>query len=125
MPDAVAPDREHAQAPRRRRRDHAICMRVVGRDDRRAVRRDDALEQDQLGVEVGFLGRVIVQVVAGEIGEAADRDAHAVEAMLVEAVRGRLHREMRDAVLGEAIERARKLDRIGRGQRAVDFLLSA
>ena len=96
-------------------------MCVVGRDDRRAPRHHDALEQDQLRVEVGFLRRMIIHVVACEVCEPSHGDAHAIDAMLVEAVRGGLHREMRDAVLGEAIERARKLDRIRRRERAVGF----
>ncbi len=79
----------------------AIRMRAIRRDHGGAVRRDDALEQDQLGGEIRVLGRVIVHVIARQIGEAADRHTHAVDAMLVEAVRGGLHREMRDAVLGE------------------------
>ena len=92
-------------------------MRIVGRNHCGAVSGDDALEQDQLRGEISFFGRVIVHVVAREIGEATDRHAHAIDAVLVEAVRRGFHREMRDAVLGEAVERARKLDRIGRGER--------
>ena len=77
QPDAgaVAPDGEHAQPASRRRGDHLVGKRIVGRDHRGAVRRDDALEQDQLRVEIGSLGRVIVHVVAREVGEAADRHA--------------------------------------------------
>ena len=38
--------------------------------------------------------RVIVEMVAREIGEGRRREAHAVEPVLVEAVRGRFQREM-------------------------------
>ena len=44
---------------------------------------------------------MIVEMIAAEIGEAAGRDAHAVEAMLVEAVRGRFDREMGHAFARE------------------------
>ena len=66
---------------------------------------------------------MIVEMVAADIGEAAGRDAHAVEPVLVEAVRGRFHRQMRHALAGELVERAMQRDRIGRGQRAVDLAL--
>ena len=62
-------------------------------------------------------------MVAREIGEAAGGDAHAIEAILVEAVRGRLEGEMRDAVARDLVELAMQRDRIGRGQRAVDGAL--
>ena len=68
---------------------------------------------------------MIVEMVARQIGEGAGGDAHAVEPVLVEAVRGRFERQMRDALAGELVERAMQLDRIGRGQRAVDFAASA
>ena len=64
---------------------------------------------------------MIVEMIAAEVGEAAGRDAHAVEPMLVEPVRGGLDREMRDAFAGELIQRAVQRDRIGRGERAVDL----
>ena len=64
-------------------------------------------------------------MIAAEIGEAAGRDANAVEPVLVEPVRGRLHRQMRDAFARELVERAMQVDRIGRGQRAIDLALSA
>ena len=62
-------------------------------------------------------------MVAREIGEGAGGDAHAVEPVLVEPVRGGLQRQMRDALAGQLIERAMQLDRIGRGQRAVFLAL--
>ncbi len=58
-------------------------------------------------------------MVAAEIGEGRRAQAQAVEAMLVEAVRRRLDRQMGDALARQAIERAMHLDRIGRGQTAV------
>src|SRR3972149_1217973 len=43
--------------------------------------------------------------------------------MLVEPVRRRFQRQMRDALARQSIERAMQFDRIGRGQRAVSFAL--
>ena len=77
------------------------------------------LEQAQLRVAVGVDRAVVVEVVAAEIGEARGREAHAVEPALLDAVRGRLHGEMGDAVAGEPVEGLVQRDRIGRRQRAV------
>ena len=123
-PDAgpLPPDRDDAQPPPRGRSDHPIRRRMVGRDHGGTVRCDDALEQDQLGGEISLLGRVVVHVVARQVGEATDRHAHAVDAVLIEPVRGGFHREMRDAVFRQPVERASELDRIGRRERAVDLL---
>ena len=60
-------------------------------------------------------------MVARKIGEGAGRDAHAVEPMLVEAVRGGFERQMRDAFARQLVERAMQFDRVGRRQRAVLF----
>jgi hypothetical protein len=63
--------------------------------------------------------RVIVHVVAAEIGEAAGRELHAVEAALVETMAGSLHRCMGDAGVGQFLEQPVQRHRIGRGQRAI------
>ena len=104
-----------------RRLDHLSGIAIVDVDHRRAVRRDQVGEQPQLGGEIVFDGLVIIEMVAREVGEGAGGDAHAVEPVLVEAVRGRFERQMRDALARQRIERAVQLDRIGRGQRAVFF----
>src|SRR5262245_64143179 len=62
-------------------------------------------------------------MVAAEIGETAGRHAHAVEATLIEPVRGGFYGEMRHAFARELIERAVERDRVRRGERAVDFAL--
>ncbi len=62
-------------------------------------------------------------MVARQIGEGAGRNAHAVETMLVEPVRGGFQREMADALSRQPVEGAMQLDRIGRGQRAVALAL--
>ena len=64
---------------------------------------------------------MIVEMIAAEIGEAARRNAHAVETTLIEPMRGSFHREMGDALAGELVERAVQRHRLGRGERAVDL----
>ena len=78
------------------------------------------VEQAQLGGEIGVRRRVIVEMVARQIGEGAGREAHAVEPVLVEAVRGGFQREMGDAAAGELVERSVQRDRVRRRQRAID-----
>ena len=63
------------------------------------------VEQAQLGGEIGFDGLMIIEVIARQIGEGAGGDAHAVEPVLVEPMRGGFQREMRDALAREAVER--------------------
>jgi hypothetical protein len=64
-------------------------------------------------------GRVIIHVVAAEIGEGAGRELHAVEAALVETVAGSLHCAVRHAGIGEFGEQSVQRHRIGGGERAV------
>jgi hypothetical protein len=71
---------------------------VVGVDHRAAAVGHQRLEQPQLRREIGLDRRMVVEMIAAEIGEGAGRDPDAVEPVLVEPVRGRLDREMRDAL---------------------------
>ena len=73
-------------------------------------------EETELCCEVGFHRRVVVEVIAAEIGEACGFELHAIEAELVEAVGGGFEGEMRDAFVGERCERGMKGDGIGRRQ---------
>ena len=114
-------DRQQPQPALLRRRDHLVGMLVIGDDHGGAARLHQIAEQPELGGEVGFERRMIVEMIAADIGEGAGGDAHAVEPKLIEAVRGRLQHQMRDVVAGEFVERAMQRDRIGRGQRAVDL----
>ena len=83
----VAADGDDPQGPRPRRIDHLLRAIMIGRDHRRAARRDEIAEQPQLGGEVMRDIGMIVHVIAREIGEAAGGDAHAVQAVLIKAVR--------------------------------------
>ena len=58
--------------------------------DGRATRRQQHLEQAQLGLEIGVQRAVIVEVVARQVGEGAGGEADAVQALLLDAVATRL-----------------------------------
>ena len=60
---------------------------MIGRDHRRAVGGDEIAEQPQLGGEIMRDVGMVIHVVARQIGKAAGADAHAVEPILIEAVR--------------------------------------
>ena len=96
---------------------------MIGRDHRRAVGHHQIAKQPQLGVEVMRDVGMIIHVVARQVGEGAGGDAHAVEAVLIEAVRGGFEGKMRDALAGDLVELTMQRDRIRRGQRSVDGAL--
>src|SRR6476619_2599239 len=62
-------------------------------------------------------------MIARQVCKRAGGNAYPVEAMLIETVRRRFEREMRDTVLCQLIERPMELDRIRRGQGSVAFAL--
>ena len=97
----------------------APALRPVQVDDGRAPRRQQVAEEAQLRLEVILDGRMIVEMVAAEIGEGGRGQPHPVEAALVDPVRGGFHRQMRDSVPGEVPERLVQGDGAGRRQRAV------
>ncbi len=78
-------------------------MLVIGSNHGRAARLDQLGEQPELGREIASQGRMIVEMVAAEIGEGAGRDTHAVESALIEPVRGGFDGEMRHALAGEFV----------------------
>ena len=119
----VAADGDDPQVLRTRGVDHLLRAIMIGRNHGSTTGRNEIAEQPHLGAEVMRDGRMIIHVVARQIGEAAGGDAHAVEPELVEPVRGRLKGQMRDAVAGDFVELPVKRDRIRRRQRAVDGAL--
>ncbi len=125
QPDAVAlfADGDDVEAALFRGRHHLPGIAIVDIDDCRAVRRDQIVEQAPLGGEIGLDGRMIIEMIARQIGEGAGGDAHAVKPVLIESVRRCFQRQMRDALARQLIERAVQVDRIGRGQRTVGFAL--
>ena len=119
----VAADGDNPQASRARRLDHFLRTLMIGRNHRRAIRRNEIAEQPQLGGEVMRHIRMVIHVVARKIGKTAGGDAYAVEPELVEPVRGRLEGEMRHPVARDFVELPVQRDRVRRRQRAVDRAL--
>ena len=119
QPGALDSGRENAQAPRGAGGEDLRGDVAIGVDDGALAGLEQALEQLQLGREIGFHRGVIIEMVAREIGEGAGAEADAVEPMLDDAMRGGLERKMRDAATAEFVERLVQCDRIRRRQRAI------
>jgi hypothetical protein len=96
---------------------------MIGGDHRGAIGRDQIAEQPQLGGEVVRDIRMVIHMVAREVGKTAGGDPHAVKAVLIEAVRRGLEGEMGDALARDVVELPVQRDRIGRGQRSVNGAL--
>ena len=100
-------------------RGHGAAGVVVDAHHRNVcVRRRLGVEQPRLGVEVVVHRRVEVQVVARQVGEAADREFHAVDPAESERVAGHLHHHGVDARLQHRRQQRLQLGRLGCGQRA-------
>ena len=115
----MPPDRQDRKPGGLRSGDGPFRPRVVREDDGRRAFRQQRVEQPHLGAMIVLDGRMIIHVVAAEIGETAGRQPHPVEPPLVETVARRLHRGMGDAGLGQFGEQPVQRDRIRRGERAV------
>ncbi len=115
---AVLADGQQPERARRRdrldRRDRLPVR--VGVDDGARAARQDRLEQAELRRAIGRVGAVIVEMVAGEIGEARRPRRDPVEPSLGEAVRGGFHRDPGHAGRCEQGERRGEAHRIGRRQ---------
>ena len=116
---ALGARREHAKPARARMRDGAFREVAVGVDDRGLAGREQGVEQTHFRGEVIIERRVIIEMIAGKVREGARGEPHAIEPALIEPVRGGLHRQMRNALGGEFVQRAMQRHRIGRGQRAI------
>ena len=92
---------------------------VVGEDHRRRALRQQRLEEPQLGGVIVLDRRMVVHVVAAEIGEGAGGQPDTVEAALVEPVARRLHGRVLDAGRRQLGQQAVQGDWIGRRQGAV------
>ena len=116
---ALAPDGQHIEAGAPGCGDGRRRPRIVGEDDGRRTLRQQRLEQPHLGSVIVLDRRMVVHVVAAEIGEGAGGEPHAVEPALVEAVARRFHRGVRDTFVGELPQQPMQRHRIGRRQRAI------
>ena len=83
----LAADRNDPQLSRTRNIDHGLRTIMIGRDHRSAIRHHQIAEQPQLGGKIMRDVRMVVHVVAREIGETAGCYAHAVQPILIEPVR--------------------------------------
>ena len=100
----------------RQQRGKARAHRVADVDDR--VLEPGQLEQPRLRVGVALHGLVVVEVIAAQVAECSDPHPHAVDALLVERVRGDLHRDVRRAGIRERAQLPVQRDDVGRRQRA-------
>ena len=103
--------RRRARAPRRsaRRPGRPTLMTACSSPGRRNSR--------CLGLGVALHVAVVVEVVAAQVAERRDPHAHAVDAPLVERVRGDFHRDVGRAGVGKRAQLPVQRDDIGRRQR--------
>ena len=105
--------------------EHAPAVRIVAAHDRDRVRalaaRQYLGEQPQLRREVVFHRRVIVEMVAAEVGEHAGAEAERIDAPFGDSNRRHLRRRMTHALALHLRERGFEIDRLRRRQSAVNF----
>ena len=99
----------------RNRAEQVPAERIVDVD--RCVRETRHLEQRRLGTRVGIHVRVVVEVIATEVGEYRGVDVDRLDAALVERVRRDLQDEGVEAVVSQCRELAMNLDRTRSGER--------
>ena len=121
MVGVLATHRHEGQAPGSGGAHKGCTVGPVDSDHRPAVGRDQGLEQAQFGGQVSLWALVVIEMVAGEIGERADLDPHPVEPALIKSMRGSLDPHMAYAIPGEFIQGLVKPNGIGCGERAGDF----
>ena len=111
-----AADRDRGQLDaRRQRRGKAGADRVADVDD--GVFEAGQAEQPRLRLGIALHRAVVVEVVAREVAERGDAQAHGVDAALVERVRGNLHRDVARAGVRERAQLPVQRDDVRRGQR--------
>ncbi len=84
---ALAADRDDPQVSRARRIDDGLRTIMIDGYHRRAIRRHQIAEQPQLGGKIMRDVRMVIHVVARQVGEAGGTDAHAIQPKLIEPVR--------------------------------------
>jgi hypothetical protein len=70
---------------------------MIGRDHRSTIGHDEIAKQPQLGGQIMRDVRMVIHVIARQVGESAGTDADAIQSILIEPVRRSLERQMRDA----------------------------
>ncbi len=89
---ALFADGERPPPCRANRRDDARCDLAVRVDNSGLAGPEQIAEQPQLGGEIFLLGRVIIHVIARQVGEAGRSRRHPVEPLLIQPMRRSLHR---------------------------------
>ena len=89
-------------------------MLGIGIDHCHATLLHHLAEQPQLGGEVILESGMIIHMVASDVGEAAGRDHHAVEPVLVQPVARRFDGEMLHAITLQLGQQIMNFHRIGR-----------
>ena len=84
---AVAADRDQPQFPFRSGLDHGLRAIMIGRDHRSAVRDDEIAKQPKFCAKIMRDVRMVIHVVARQIGEGARTDTHTIKPILIEPVR--------------------------------------
>ena len=112
---AIADGLDSAPAAERGER---AAFRLIDIDHGGAVFGQQFGKEPRLGGEIGRHVRVIVKMVAGQVGEAGGSQLDAVEAELVEAVARGFERQMVDAHPRQFLQFLVQLDRVGGGEAA-------
>jgi hypothetical protein len=110
----MSADGHEAQTTALRGGDEIIRVVRVAIDHRDAAVANKTIEQAELGLEVGLERRVIVEVIARDVGEGGGGDVNTVETELVEPVTRRFERQMIDALVLQSRELRVEIDGIGR-----------
>ena len=92
-------------------------MRIVNIDNGGAARHQQIGEQPRFGSEIGVDIRVMVQMIAAEIGKAGDMHIHAVQTVLFQPVAAGLDRKMGNAGAGQLVQGRMQAQRIRGCQR--------
>ena len=98
---------------------HRRRVIAVHVDDRRPARGEDRGKEPELGGEIVRDGRMVVHMVAAEIGEAGGSEPETVKPALIEPVARRLDRGGGDALPRETRKGGMEGDRVRRGQAAI------
>ena len=105
-----------SSTPARQRRGKARAHRVADIDD--GVLEPGQPEQARLRLGIALHRPVVIEVVARQVAERGDAQAHGVDAALVEGVRGHFHRDVARAGVRERPQLPVQRDDVRRRQRA-------
>ena len=115
--------RDDMQVALPRHRDDRLRLLLIGRNDRPAGGLDQIGEQPQLRSEIGVERRMIIEMIAAEIGERAGRHPQPIETILVQPMGRRLDDQMRHALAGKAAHGSMQCDGVRRRESAIGLAL--